>query len=118
MYNGSIPLKDTYDIYIPHLTAIINDSFEKGYFPNVLKLAEVKPVFKKKDFLDKENHQPVSVLLHVSKVFEKTVHEQINSCMEPRFSMEPWNLIYSVVLERIITPNIHYSKYFKNGNCF
>ena len=87
--NGSIPaniLKDTCDIYIPYLTVIINDSFEKGCFPDVLKLAEVTPVFKKKDPLDKENYRSVSVLSHVSKVFEKIVYEQINSYMEPRFS--------------------------------
>ena len=51
-----------------------------------LKLAEVTPVCKKKDPFNKENYHPVSVLLHVSKNFEKIFHEQISSYMEPRFS--------------------------------
>ena len=35
------------------------------------KLADISPIFKKKDGLDKENYRPVSVLHHVSKIFEK-----------------------------------------------
>ena len=55
-------------------------------FPNELKLAEVTPVYRKKDPLNKENYRPVNVMSHVSKIFEKIVYEQINSYMEPRFS--------------------------------
>ena len=33
-----------------------------------------------------ENYRPMSVLLHVLKIFEKIVYEQINSYMESRFS--------------------------------
>ena len=44
------------------------------------------PVYKKKDPLNIENYQPVSVLSLISKNFKKIVYEQINSYMEPRFS--------------------------------
>ena len=37
------------------LTNKINSSFENGCFPEKLKLAEVLPIFKKKDSVDKEN---------------------------------------------------------------
>ena len=69
--NGSIPanvLKDTCDTSIPYLTEIISDSFQTGNFANELKLAEVTPVYKKKDPLNKENYHPMSVLPHVSKI--------------------------------------------------
>ena len=56
-------------IHLPFITNSINLSIEKGCFPEELKLAEVSPIFKKKDDLDKENYRPVSVLPHVSKVF-------------------------------------------------
>ena len=63
--NGSIPenvLKDACDTFIPYLTEIINSSFQNRNFPNELKLAEVTPVYKKRNCLNKENYRPVSVL--------------------------------------------------------
>ena len=55
-----------------------NLSFEKGFFSEKLKLAEVSPIFKKKDDLDKETYRPVSVLPLVSKVFQRVMYHQIN----------------------------------------
>ena len=55
-------LKPTLDIHLPFITNSINLSIKKGCFPEELKLAEVSPIFKKKDDLDKENYRPVSVL--------------------------------------------------------
>ena len=42
------------------------------------KLADISPIFKKKDGLDKENYRPVSVLHHVSKIFERIMQHPIN----------------------------------------
>ena len=42
-------LKSTVDIHLPFKTKSINLSIEKGSFPKELKLAEVSPIFKKKD---------------------------------------------------------------------
>ena len=39
---------------------------------------DISPVFKKKDPLNKENYRPVSVLLSISKIFEKLMQKQIN----------------------------------------
>ena len=55
-------------------TKIVNLSFENNCFPEDLKLAEVSPVFKKNDDLDKENYRLVNVVFHVPKVFERIVY--------------------------------------------
>ena len=71
---GDIPtdmLKQTIDIHLPIITQIMNMSTDNNCYPDDLKFAEVSPVFKKKDDLDKENYRPVSVLSHVSKVFKR-----------------------------------------------
>ena len=47
-------------------------------FPDNLKLADISPVFKKIDPLNKENYRPVSVLTSISKIFEKLIQKQIN----------------------------------------
>ena len=60
------------------LKNLLNDFLETGTFPDSLKLADITPVFKKKDPLNKTNYRPVSVLPIVSKLFEKIMQKQIN----------------------------------------
>ena len=66
----------------------MNLSIKKGCFPKELKLAEVSPIFKKKDDLYKENYRPVSVLPHMTKVFERIMHHQINDYMKDKLSKQ------------------------------
>ena len=79
-------LKSTIDIHPSILTKIINLSLRIGCFPDELKAAEVSPTFKKNDDLEKENYRPVSVLPHMSKVFERIMYTQIESFMEYKLS--------------------------------
>ena len=86
---GDIPadiLKVTLDMHLSLIKKIINLSFENACFPDDLKLAEVSPIFKKNDDLDKENHRPVSVLFNMSKVFEKILYSQIDAFMQDKLS--------------------------------
>ena len=86
---GSTPLlnlKQTTDIYIVNLTKTINHSFLTKKIPNKLKMGEVIPIFKKKDPLQKDNYKPVTLLSHISKVFERIIHKQIYSYMENKLS--------------------------------
>ena len=64
---------------MPHLTNSINYFIQYSSFPQELKLLEVILVYKKLDPLQKENHRPVSLLRHVSKVFERIIHKQIRN---------------------------------------
>ena len=73
---------DSIDIYLPLLTDIFNDSLKRDISPDELKLAEVTPLFKKADLSDKTNYRPVSLLSHISKVFERISYNQINEYIE------------------------------------
>ena len=77
-------LKQTMDIHLPIMTQIINMSIDNNCYPDDLKLAEVSPVFKKKDDLGKENYRPVSVLSHVPKVLERIIYQQIEDFMKDK----------------------------------
>ena len=79
-------LINSIDTYLSILTDIINDSIKNGVFPDELKLAEVIPLFKKADPFDKSNYRPVSLLSHMSKVFERIIYNQINENIEPLLS--------------------------------
>ena len=60
----------------------MNSSIRNGCFPDKLKAAELTPIFKKNDDLDRENYRSVSVLPHVSKVFERIMHIQVENFMD------------------------------------
>ena len=64
----------------------MNSSIERNEFPNELKLADVLPIYKKKDPLNKENYRPVSLLSHMSKVFERLLYKQIETFMSNKLS--------------------------------
>ena len=86
---GDIPdgmLKSTIDIHTSILTKIINLSLRNGCFPDDLKAAEVRPILKKNDDSENENYRPASVLLHMSKVFERIMYTQIETFMEDKLS--------------------------------
>ena len=82
--SGSIPATistQCVNAYLPHLTNSINYSIQHSSFPQELNLSEVTPVHKKLDPLQKENYRPVSLLLHISKIFERIIHKQITNYM-------------------------------------
>ena len=84
-----IPVKvliDSVDTYLPIITDIINSFIRNDTFPEELKSAEVTPLFKKADLFDKVNYRPVSLLSHVSKVYERIIFNQISTYFEPYFS--------------------------------
>ena len=86
---GDIPaylLKVTLDVHFSLVTKIINLPLENGCSPDDLKLAEVRPIFKKNVDLDKENYRPVSALFNVSKVFERIIYSQIDVFMQDKLS--------------------------------
>ena len=85
-YLPAYMLKSTVDIHLSIITKITNVSFTNGCFPDELKLAEVIPIFKKNNDLDKENYRPVSILSHMPKVFEKNMYMQIDIFMREKLS--------------------------------
>ena len=55
------------------LTIIINQSLETGIFPGALKVAKVKPSFKKGDNCCLNNYGPTSLLPTISKIYERII---------------------------------------------
>ena len=78
--------KQVCDSYLPIITKIINESITEGTFRSELKLAEVSPVFKKLECMNKENYRLVSLLSHMSKVFEKILYNQLDDFMKDNLS--------------------------------
>ena len=69
------------------MTLCINKSFISGKFQDCLKQANVSPIFKKDDPLDKENYRPVSILPLLSKVYEKLLYNRLSDYVENIFNV-------------------------------
>ena len=52
------------------LAKLINFSFSEGIFPDILKFANVIPVFKKVSNLDFNNCRPISLISNIGKLNE------------------------------------------------
>ena len=59
------------------LVKLINFSFSEDTFPNLLKFANVIPVFKKGENLDYNNYTPISLISSIRKLIEKIVHKRL-----------------------------------------
>ena len=62
-------LKDAIDTVTPSLTKLVNLSYETNTFPDSIKEAIVRPIFKKEDKEKPEFYRPVSILPIISKIF-------------------------------------------------
>ena len=79
-------LRQSAEVTTNTLQLIFNSAISNSEFPEKLKLADVTPVFKNMDPLDKTDYRPVSVLPPVSKVFKKLMQKQINEHMKNKLS--------------------------------
>ena len=59
-----------------------NCYIDKGEFPNDLKHDDIIPIYKKNNKCEKENYRPVSILLNLSKVYEKLMYNQLYQCFD------------------------------------
>jgi hypothetical protein len=64
-------IKKCYPKIISALTYTIKQSLSTGYFPDQLKIAKVKPLYKKGSGTDVSNYRPVSLISVFSKIIEK-----------------------------------------------
>jgi hypothetical protein len=65
-----------------HMSYIINLCIEQGVFPEKLKLAIVRPLFKKGDKENMDNFRPIALLNVFSKIIEKVIYNSINQYFE------------------------------------
>ena len=68
------------------LCTIINICIEQGVFPDSMKHAEIVPIFKKGEKMEKSNYRPVSILSCLSKIFDKILITQLSEFFDDIFS--------------------------------
>ena len=67
---GDIPtkiIKDNKEIFSYFISTSFNNAVNKDFFPDELKYADIKPIYKKELRNEKENYKRVSILPNLSK---------------------------------------------------
>ena len=74
-YDGISPniIKFAQPVTTNPIKVLINKSIDQSVFPEKLKAAQVSPLFKKNNSLDKNNYRPISVLPTISKFYESYI---------------------------------------------
>ena len=71
------------------LAKLINRSFHNGVFPNILKIAEVIPIFKSESRVACNNYRPIFLLSNIGKIIEKLMHKRLYSFLETQNCFYP-----------------------------
>ena len=78
--SGAVPtdkLKLVSNICYKEIAYHINNAIDMNAFPDILKLADVSPIFKNGQTTSYANYRPISVLSSVSKIYERLLSKQI-----------------------------------------
>ena len=67
-------IKMNKDIFANFITDHFNNCIAYGEFLDKLKHADVTPVHKKNEKCDKTNYRPVSMLINIPKIYEKSMY--------------------------------------------
>ena len=89
---NSIPtkvMKQIKNLILAPLAKLINRSFHIGAFPNILKIAEVIPIFKSESRVACNNYRPISLLSNIGKIIEKLMHKCLYSFLESQNCFYP-----------------------------
>ena len=77
-----IIIKYIKDIVAPIIVKIINESIEKGKFPEELKSSIVIPVFKDGDKEISENYRPITLTKILHKIIEKVMKNRLEKYVQ------------------------------------
>lgn len=69
--------KEVRNIISPVLCKLFNCSIMEGTFPDILKIAEVIPIYKSGAQTDIRNYRPISILPVLSKLFERLLKSRL-----------------------------------------
>ena len=75
-------LKVISNLVSPLLSHVINKSYTCGKFPDCFKIARVTSTFKSREKDKPDNYRPTSILLVLSKIYERVVINQLYNYLD------------------------------------
>ena len=91
-------------ILVPILTKLFNKCILGGIYPDSLKIARVKPIFKGGNKNDTTTYRPISILPHLNQIFEKLLRDRLYDFIKDKlyrkqFGFRPKNSTEHPVLD-------------------
>ena len=81
--------KDGAKFLAKQISDLCNLSINSEKFPDLCKVAKLKPLYKKGSLTQPCNYRPISLLSLISKVIEKLIHDQTSTFLNSK------NLLYT-----------------------
>ena len=67
------------EVFARYFNKNINFCFDNSIFPSDLKVADVTLAFKKKSKTSRDNYRPISILLVISKIYDRCLYNQMQT---------------------------------------
>ena len=91
---GAKLIKDLKNHLTPILTKLINLGYQTCTFPNIMKNAIIRPIFKEGDTNNIRNYRPIAILPTLSKIFERAATDQLVKFLEENNILSPCQHAY------------------------
>ena len=78
-------LKEGAPVLASPITDLVNLSISLSLFPDDCKIAKLKPLYKKEAKTKPKNYRPISLLLLLSKIIERIIHNQTQEFLDKIF---------------------------------
>ena len=75
-------LKEGAPVLASPITDLVNLSISLSLFPDDCKIAKLKPLYKKEAKTKPKNYRPISLLLLLSKIIERIIHNQTQEFLD------------------------------------
>ena len=86
---SNVLLKEIGPCIIDILVELFNMSIQSGIFPDIMKIAEVVPLYKGKERFLENNYRPISLLTTISKLLEKIVCTRVYKFLNTTGQINP-----------------------------
>ena len=84
---SNVLLKKLNSVPSPIICKLCNMSLSAGTFPDVMKIAEVVPLYKGKSPHEECNYRPISLLTTISKILEKVMYSRVFGFLDSKNQM-------------------------------
>ena len=112
-------IKNNSDIFGDFIYQNFNDAVDTDIFPNVLKNANVSPVFKKGSRTCETNYRPVSILPNISKIYERCMYKQMSIFFDEILSQYQCGFRKGFSSQHCLAPMLEkWRESIDNGGCF